>query len=86
MSLRELIGQLELMLGKKIPLKWSDWRPGDQPVFVCNVDKAAKLLGWQPSIAVREGVGELIAWVQYNKALFDILSVEQAPSTVGQTV
>ncbi len=73
LSLRELIAQLEQMIGKKIPLKWSDWRPGDQPVFVCNVAKAEKLLGWRPLISVRKGVDELIAWVRGNLGLFDIL-------------
>jgi CDP-paratose 2-epimerase len=75
LSLRELIVQLEEMLGKKIPLKWSNWRPGDQPVFVCNVSKAEKLLAWQPSISVRVGVSELIAWVRDNRQLFDILAI-----------
>lgn len=73
MSLRELLVLLETMCGRKIPLKWSDWRPGDQPVFVCNVKKAEELLGWQPVIAVREGVSELIAWARDNMRLFDIL-------------
>jgi CDP-paratose 2-epimerase len=74
MSLRELIAQLEQMLGNKIPLKWSDWRPGDQPVFVSNVAKAEKLLGWRPAIGIREGVGDLITWVSKNSKLFDVLS------------
>ena len=76
MSLRELIAQLELKIGKKISLNWSDWRPGDQPVFVCNVAKAEKLLGWRPSTGVREGVDELVAWTHDNRQLFDILAKE----------
>jgi CDP-paratose 2-epimerase len=72
-SLLELIAQLDKMIDKKIPLKWSDWRPGDQPVFVCNVAKAEKLLGWRPVTGVLEGVGELINWVHDNRQLFDTL-------------
>lgn len=70
LSLRELIARLEAILGRKIPLRWSGWRPGDQPVFVCNVTKAEKLLGWRPSIGANDGVGELIAWVRENAQLF----------------
>lgn len=73
LSLRELIAQLQAMLGINIPLKWSDWRPGDQPVFVCDVAKAAKLLGWRPTTAVRDGVAELIDWTRANRDLFAIL-------------
>jgi CDP-paratose 2-epimerase len=70
MSLLELIRYLEEDLNIRVPLQWSDWRPGDQPVFVCNLEKAKRLLRWQPSISVRDGVGQLIRWVSDNKKLF----------------
>jgi CDP-paratose 2-epimerase len=70
MSLLELIRYLEENLSICVPVKWSDWRPGDQPVFVCNLEKAKDLLDWQPTIAVRDGVGQLIRWVRDNKVLF----------------
>ena len=73
MSLLELLTYLEDELGKKIPLNWSDWRPGDQPVFVCNLKKAREHMGWRPEISVKEGVGQLISWVRENEPLFDWL-------------
>jgi CDP-paratose 2-epimerase len=73
LSLLELLALLEQELGKKIPLQWGDWRPGDQPVFVCNVSKAEGILGWVPEIRVQDGVRELIQWVKKNKNLFSWL-------------
>jgi CDP-paratose 2-epimerase len=73
MSLLELIHYLEEDLKIRVPLEWSDWRPGDQPVFVCNLEKARRLLEWQPEIPVRDGIGHLIGWVRDNKRLFDWL-------------
>jgi len=70
MSLRELLAHLEAELGARIPLQWSDWRPGDQPVFVCNIAKARRMLEWQPSIGVKDGVRQLIHWVRDNAGLF----------------
>ena len=70
MSLLELLAYLEEELKIKIPLKWDTWRPGDQPVFVCNLDKAKEKLAWQPQISVREGVKNLSNWVAGNKELF----------------
>jgi CDP-paratose 2-epimerase len=70
MSLLELVSYLEADLGVTISLKWNDWRPGDQPVFVCNLDKAKRLLDWAPAIGAREGVRQLISWVRENKQLF----------------
>jgi CDP-paratose 2-epimerase len=74
MSLLELTGYLEEELRIRVPLQWSDWRPGDQKVFTCNLEKAKRLLEWEPKIAVREGVGQLIRWVRENKKLFDCLT------------
>jgi CDP-paratose 2-epimerase len=70
MSLIELLAYLEDELKIKIPLKWDQWRPGDQPVFVCDLDKAKTLMNWQPKITVRDGVKSLAQWVTGNKELF----------------
>lgn len=69
-SLLELIAFLEKFFNKKISFKFSDWRPGDQPVFVCNIDKAKKMLKWQPKISPQKGVEMLYKWVKNNKKLF----------------
>lgn len=71
MSLIELLDYLEKELGKKIPLKLDDWRPGDQQVFICDINKAKQLLNWSPKIQVKQGVKQLISWVKENKDLFD---------------
>ncbi|HDQ25299.1 MAG TPA: SDR family NAD(P)-dependent oxidoreductase [bacterium] len=70
MSLLELIAFLEKFFGKKIPLKFSGWRPGDQPVFVCDIKKAKRVLGWEPKTRPVEGVKKLYEWVKQNKGLF----------------
>lgn len=74
LSLRELLAHLEQRLEIQIPIHWADWRPGDQPVFVCNLDKVKQRLGWQPTISVHDGVGQLIDWVRDNRHLFDWLA------------
>jgi len=73
MSLLELLTYLQDELKIRIQLKWEDWRPGDQPVFVCNLNKANEKLGWYPQIGVREGVKHLSNWVVDNKELFSWL-------------
>jgi len=71
MSLLELISYLERFFNKKIEYLFSDWRPGDQPVFVSDIRKAEKEFGWKPDISVQEGVEKLSKWVQENKELFE---------------
>lgn len=61
---------LERLLGKKIPVQRADWRPGDQRIYVSDVRKAGRELGWQPKVGVEEGIERLVAWVRDNPALF----------------
>jgi CDP-paratose 2-epimerase len=61
---------LEKLVGKPIPVARGDWRPGDQKVFVADIRKAGRELGWTPKINVEEGVKRLYEWVKANKGLF----------------
>ncbi len=62
---------LEQFAGHPIPVKYSDWRPGDQPVFISNNSKAQKMLEWSPKMNVQEGARKLWQWVNDNRVLFD---------------
>ena len=66
LSLLELVELLERRLGRKIPLRWDDWRPGDQQVYVSDIRKLDKALGWKPEIGVKTGIAQLIHWVEQN--------------------
>ncbi|MBT8114324.1 MAG: GDP-mannose 4,6-dehydratase [Arenicella sp.] len=70
LSLLELLAHLRETLGKEISLQWDDWRPGDQPVFVCDISKADQVLDWRPTIDVNNGVLKLIHWVREHDNMF----------------
>ncbi len=70
MSLHELITYLESLSGKKIQVRYEDWRPGDQQVFICNIEKAQREFGWRPTVSPYEGVKKLYAWTMENRSLF----------------
>jgi CDP-paratose 2-epimerase len=61
---------LEELVGHPIPVARGDWRPGDQRVFVADVRKAERELGWKPQVGVEEGIRKLFEWVRENKNLF----------------
>jgi CDP-paratose 2-epimerase len=73
LCLRDLLGFLEDELSTTISPAFGATRPGDQPVFVCDIRKAQQQLGWSPRIGVDEGVRDLIRWVRENRELFDVL-------------
>ena len=70
LSLLDLLGMLERRLGRKIPVKWDDWRPGDQQVYISDIRKLEDLLGWKPEIGVETGIAQLIDWVAQNRNAF----------------
>jgi CDP-paratose 2-epimerase len=48
---------------------FADWRPGDQRVFYCDIERARRDLDWQPQVTPREGIGRLADWVRANQSL-----------------
>lgn len=70
LSLNELVALLSEAFGRDFAPPHADWRPGDQRVFVADVRKAERLLGWAPKVRTAEGVAKLLNWVRENRALF----------------
>ncbi len=70
MSLLELLDILGKLTGTKSAISFSDWRPSDQKVYISDISKVKKDLGWEPNITPEEGVKELVEWVNENKTMF----------------
>jgi CDP-paratose 2-epimerase len=60
---------LEALCGRALDVRYAGWRPGDQRVYVSDIRKAERELGWKPAVAPKEGVARLWAWAQENKDL-----------------
>lgn len=61
---------LERLLQRKIPVSYADWRPGDQQIFISDISKAQRELGWFPETSVEVGIEKLYHWVVNNRNLF----------------
>ena len=70
LSLLELLADLDKRLGIQLKPTYAATRPGDQPVFVADIRKAQRELGWAPKTSAQAGVAELIDWVRASKSLF----------------
>lgn len=62
---------LEKLLGHPLPVRRSDWRPGDQRICVMDIRKVHSVLGWSPKTTVTDGVARLYQWVVDNRSLFE---------------
>ena len=61
---------LERLIGHPIPVSGDDWRPGDQPIYISDIRKAGRELGWRPRVGVEEGIHRLYEWIVASRSLF----------------
>ncbi len=61
---------LEELAGRKLTVSRGEWRPGDQAVFISDIRRAGKELGWVPKISPREGITRLFTWVSDHPEYF----------------
>lgn len=69
LSLLEFLDFLQKRLGKKLNIRFADWRPGDQKVFISDVRKAKNKLAWTPTTGFNEGFEEMLQWIEANRPL-----------------
>ena len=70
LSLLEFIDSITKNTGIKMEYSFSDWRPSDQKVYISDISKISRELGWQPRITPDHGVRLLIEWVKDNINMF----------------
>ena len=70
LSLLEFVGLLEKQFGRRLEFDFDDWRPGDQLVYVSDLEQARLDFGWEPQVSSIEGIANLVAWLSHNRELF----------------
>jgi len=71
LSLLELVDLLDRLNGSPLRTSSSEWRPGDQKIFICDIRKAREDFGWSPRIGPEDGVTRLHEWAEANLSLFE---------------
>jgi len=66
------------MAGTPPRVTYAGWRPGDQPVYVSDIRRAERELGWTPKVSLDEGVERLWRWIDGNAILFGVAAQRQA--------
>lgn len=64
LSLLELVARLEERLGHQLALRFEDFRPADQRVFVCDLAAAEADFDWRPEIGLANGLERLLDWIE----------------------
>jgi nucleoside-diphosphate-sugar epimerase len=71
MTTGEAIKTVEKVAGKKCYFERKPKRPGDQKITSANIDKARKLLGYDPKTSPEEGFTKTIKW--YEEKILPLL-------------
>ncbi len=58
--LRELVSLLEHLTGRRVPIQWLAVQPGDVPYTHAAIDKARRLLNYQPATDLAEGLRRMV--------------------------
>lgn len=61
-EMREIIRLIEESLGKKANVRRLPERPEDLPVTYANLEKATRILGYEPKIPIDAGIREFCDW------------------------
>lgn len=69
-SLLEALAIIKKSISKEIKVSFQRERPGDQKVYISNINKAKNDFGWEPKTEIDNGIKKLSEWVKENKALF----------------
>ncbi|MDP3770463.1 MAG: GDP-mannose 4,6-dehydratase [Candidatus Sungbacteria bacterium] len=63
-SVLQTIKKLESILKKQITHSFGNWRPGDQKVYISDISKITRDLGWEPNINFEKGLVRLVRWAE----------------------
>jgi UDP-glucuronate 4-epimerase len=61
-ELRTLIGLLEQALDKRAIIDRQPQQPGDVPITYASIDKAKRLLGYDPKTKIEAGIEKFVTW------------------------
>jgi UDP-glucuronate 4-epimerase len=67
-TVNELVTLTEELVGKKAQVVHGPANPAEMLANWANVEKAKQILGWQPQVGLREGIGALIEWYNQERA------------------
>lgn len=67
-ELSRLIELLETSLGKKAIIDRQPMQPGDVPITYADISKAKKLLGYDPTTKIEDGIPKFVEWFEKNQS------------------
>ncbi len=75
-SINDLIKMLEDLIGKEAQIEYYPPPPAEMQASHAEVEKAGRLLGWEPQVSLKEGVARLVDWYNAEREWVKHIRVE----------
>jgi CDP-paratose 2-epimerase len=49
-------------------IEFSNWRVGDQRIYLSDISKVQGAIGWKPLVNIKNGISNLVNWYTSNLA------------------
>ncbi len=66
-QLKDLIAAIEAIVGKKAKINRLSEQPGDVPLTCADISKARRLLGYNPTTKLRDGLPRFVEWFRQTQ-------------------
>ncbi|ODN70114.1 hypothetical protein A6302_02593 [Methylobrevis pamukkalensis] len=63
-SLRNVLDEIEVITGRRVPVTLETPRTGDQLYYVTDTRRLEGRFGWQASVGWRDGLRDLAGWLR----------------------
>jgi nucleoside-diphosphate-sugar epimerase len=65
-TLNALLAEMQKALGTNLPPEYREMRAGDVRHSLADISRAQKLLGYEPSVHLPEGLQRTVTWYKEN--------------------
>lgn len=66
-SINQLIREIEKLVEKKAKIEHLTAHPADMQANYANVEKAKRLLNWEPQVSLKQGLAQMVNWYRQER-------------------
>jgi nucleoside-diphosphate-sugar epimerase len=75
-TINDLIKLMEEVIGRKAHVQHLPANPADMLANWADIEKARRLLGWEPQVPIRQGLAKLVEWYNAERAWAQLVNTD----------
>ncbi len=66
-TINDLVARMAELIGQPARVEYRPFHPADMQANWANVEKAGRLLGWEPAVSLQDGLPRLVEWYRAHR-------------------